>query len=90
MSVLPQFAWVATAVHFDGSQFEVTLVQEDMPLLEEFAVAMLGHIQQLSLRPRRGGRRARSRLRALRDYGYAIDGIRLTWSTHGAQASASA
>lgn len=89
MSVSPQVVWVATAVHFDGSQFEVTLVQEDMPQLEEFAIAMLGHIQQLAMRPRRGGRRARSRLRALKDYGYAIDGIRLIRSTHEAGTSAS-
>lgn len=67
---------MATAVHPDGRQVEVCLVQPVMPLLEEFAAAFLARMEELGIRPMRGGRRVRSRLRALKNHGFDIDGIR--------------
>jgi hypothetical protein len=68
--------WVATAVHADGLQLEAEISQEDMPLLQDFAAALLVQVAALDLRPRRGSARPRSKLRMLKDYGFSIDGIR--------------
>lgn len=76
MTTPSQTQWMATAVHPDGRQVEACLVQPNMPLLEEFAAALLGRMEELEIRPIRGGRRVRSRLRALKNHGFDIHGIR--------------